>query len=108
VYCSTQSELNLTNSYKCTPQELAILLPAFNKIATAFDAVESPQDVGFKSSVLNDIIHVLPKLRGPMTNLMEAVSLKNAAEGRKDIMWIDSDRYPKIADADMVSVNQLY
>jgi DNA mismatch repair protein MSH3 len=88
--------------YKCTPQELSVLLPAFNKIAIAFDAVENPTDVGFKSGVLNDIIYSLPKLKEPMKTLMEAVSLKNAAEGSKDTMWTDSERYPKIADADMV------
>ena len=88
--------------YKCTPQELAVLLPAFNKIGVAFDAVESPSYVGFKSSVLNDIIYSLPKLKQPMKVLMEAVSLKAAAEGNKDKMWTDPDRYPKIADADMV------
>ena len=68
----------------------------------AFDAVESPIDVGFKSTVLNDIIYSLPKLKESMANLMGAVSLKNAAEGRRDIMWTDSERYPKIADTDMV------
>jgi DNA mismatch repair protein MSH3 len=92
--------------YKCTPQELAVLLPAFNKIATAFDAVESPPTVGFKSSVLNNIIYALPKLREPMAKLIEAVSLKKAAEGRKDTMWTDPEQYPKIADADMVSFNR--
>lgn len=86
---------------QCTPQELAVLLPAFDKIAIAFDAVESPPDVGFKSSVLNDIIYSLPKLREPMKKLMEAVTLKNAAKGSKSTMWTDPERYPKIADASM-------
>jgi hypothetical protein len=85
--------------YQCTPQELAVLLPAFHKIAMAFDPVESPPDVGFKSSVLNDIIFSLPKLKGPMTELMGAVSLKKAAEGSKDSIWTDTERYPKITNA---------
>lgn len=88
--------------HQCTPQELAVLLPAFNKIGVAFNVVESSPDVGFESSVLNDIIYSLPKLKQPMKVLMEAVSLKAAAEGSKDKMWTDPDRYPRIADADMV------
>ena len=90
-------------TYKCTPQELANLLPAFNKIANAFDAVESPLDVGFKSGVLNDIIYSLPKLKEPMKELIGAVSLKEAAKGSKDTMWTDPERFPSIADADLVS-----
>jgi DNA mismatch repair protein MSH3 len=85
-----------------TPQELAVLLPAFNKIAQAFDVYESPETVGFKSGILNDIIYSLPQLREPLKVLMGAVSLKHAAEGRKDAMWNDPDRYPGISDADLV------
>ncbi|KAF5386928.1 hypothetical protein D9615_001885 [Tricholomella constricta] len=86
---------------QCTPQELAVLLPAFNKVAVAFVVVAAPSDVGFKSSLLNEIIFSFPKLREPMKQLMEAVSLKRAAEGRKDAMWTDPERYPKISDVDM-------
>ncbi|GLB35404.1 putative DNA-binding domain of DNA mismatch repair MUTS family protein [Lyophyllum shimeji] len=86
---------------QCTPQELAILLPAFHRIAVAFGAVGTPSDVGLKSSLLNEIIFSLPKLKEPISELLAAVSLKHAAEGRKDIMWTDPERYPKIADADM-------
>jgi DNA mismatch repair protein MSH3 len=68
----------------------------------AFNTVESPSDVGFKSSVLNDIIFSLPKLKEPMTELMNAVFLKKAAEGNKASMWTDTERYPKIADAEEV------
>jgi hypothetical protein len=87
---------------KCTPQELAILLPAFDKIGNAFEAVENPSDVGFTSGVLNDIIHSLPKLKESMKELLGTVSLKRAAEGCKDTMWTDPERYPRIADADLV------
>ncbi|KAG5647140.1 hypothetical protein DXG03_001095 [Asterophora parasitica] len=86
---------------QCTPQELAILFPAFNKIAVAFEEVGEPSDVGFKSSLLNEIIFSFPKLKNPMKELMEAVSLTRAAEGRMDTMWTDPERYPAIADADV-------
>ncbi|KAF8061576.1 DNA mismatch repair protein MSH3 [Lyophyllum atratum] len=86
---------------QCTPQELAILLPAFNKVAVAFGTVATPPDVGFKSSLLNEIIFSFPKLQEPMKELMSAISLKHSADGKKDAMWTDPERYPDIADADM-------
>jgi DNA mismatch repair protein MSH3 len=87
---------------QCTPQELAILLPAFNKVACAFEDVNTPASVGLKSPVLNEIISSFPKLKEPMKDLLAAVNLRKASEGKKDSMWIDLERYPDIIDADMV------
>jgi DNA mismatch repair protein MSH3 len=87
---------------QCPPQELAGILTAFNKIAIAFDSYDNPSDVGFKSRVLNEIISSLPKLKEPMKDILSIVSLKKAAEGQKDTMWNDPERYPDIADMDMV------
>ena len=53
---------------------------------------------------MNDIIYLLPKLKRPMTELMEAVTLKNAAKGNKDTMWTDPERYPTIADANKANI----
>ncbi|KAF9466351.1 DNA mismatch repair protein MSH3 [Collybia nuda] len=86
---------------QCTPQELALLLPAFEKIGDAFEAIETPSDGGFKSTVLNDIVYSLPKLKRPIKELLGAISLKQAAKGLKDTMWMDPERYPGIADADL-------
>ncbi|KAG5652337.1 hypothetical protein H0H81_005358 [Sphagnurus paluster] len=86
---------------QCTPKELAALLPAFNKIALAFDQVGAPADVGFRSNLLNEIIFSLPKLKEPLKGLMDAVILKKAAEDKKAEMWAEPERYPKITDAEM-------
>ncbi|KAF9533444.1 DNA mismatch repair protein MSH3 [Crepidotus variabilis] len=88
---------------QCTPKELAVLLPAFNKIAIAFDEIdpEDPESVGLKSHVLNGIISALPRLKQPAQRLLNAVNLKQAAENKKGHMWNDSERYPAITDADM-------
>ncbi|KII88995.1 hypothetical protein PLICRDRAFT_160002 [Plicaturopsis crispa FD-325 SS-3] len=100
---------------KCTPEELAVLLPAFSKIARAFRA-PSPHDtdsasaqskasaqptMGFKSPLLNDILRPLPALREPVAGLVREVKLEQAAAGRKDAMWADQARYPDIEDCDM-------
>ncbi|KAG6831187.1 hypothetical protein H0H92_012327 [Tricholoma furcatifolium] len=85
---------------QCTPQELAVLLPAFNKIAIAFEGFATPSEVGFKSDLLNEIIYSIPRLRQPLKELLGAVHLNKAAEGRKDTMWTDPDRFPEISDAE--------
>jgi DNA mismatch repair protein MSH3 len=89
--------------FQCTPKELAILLPAFNRIATAFPTFESSAAVGFKSELLNSIFFALPLLREPVQQLIDAVVLKKASAGNKAEMWADLERYPEIADADGVS-----
>lgn len=81
---------------KCTPQELAILLPAFDKIATTFQPMNNPRDTSFKSPILNSIVYALPQLREAMKELMGAVNIKMAKEGKKDAMWNDPDRYPHL------------
>ncbi|KAI0247060.1 DNA mismatch repair protein MSH3 [Lactifluus subvellereus] len=85
---------------KCTPKELAILLPAFNRVATIFPTFESLATVGFKSALLNGIFFALPLLREPVQQLIDAIVLKKAAAGKKAEMWVDPERYPEIADAD--------
>lgn len=82
-----------------------MLLPAFNKIAMAYDVFDQPSDVGLSSALLNSIIYALPALKGPVKELMGAVSLKEAAAGNKDTMWHDPERYPAVDDAHMVRVD---
>ncbi|EIM90301.1 DNA mismatch repair protein MSH3 [Stereum hirsutum FP-91666 SS1] len=86
---------------KCTPKELSVLLPAFNKVAIIFPAMDNVSDVGFKSPILNDIIATLPRLREPVQELISMIVLKRAAEGDKTLMWSDSEKYPALAEADM-------
>ncbi|CAA7265435.1 unnamed protein product [Cyclocybe aegerita] len=86
---------------QCTPKELSVLLLAFKKIADAYDDFDSPASVGLKSGILNEIISSLPKLKEPVRKLLEIVNLKKAADGKRDEMWNDRERYPDIVDADM-------
>ncbi|THH32975.1 hypothetical protein EUX98_g1202 [Antrodiella citrinella] len=81
---------------KCTPQELALLLPAFNKIASAFNPIDRLSEAGFRSPLLNDVICTLPKLKDPVQDLLGVFSLKAAAEGKKDSMWTDPDKFPDL------------
>lgn len=98
------SDTIVKSSLQCTPQELAILLPAFNKIGTAFDQEDftGPQDVGFKSPLLNQIIFSLPKVKEPVQGIIKDVHLKTAAEGKKESLWTDFEKYPEISDTYLV------
>ncbi|KAJ7285697.1 DNA mismatch repair protein MSH3 [Mycena rebaudengoi] len=82
---------------QANPQELTVLLSAFYKIGSAFtaDTVSNPS---FKSRLLNEIIASLPPLNQPMKMLKDAIHSKQAAEGRKDIMWTDPTKFPVIED----------
>lgn len=101
------SLLDLRCFVQCTPQELAVLLTAFNKIGKAFDPVEERDQAGFKSSILNDILSTLPKLRQPMEDVLSEIHLKSAKEGKKDELWIDQDKYPEIMGLQVVRIAKL-
>ncbi|KAH7889258.1 muts domain V-domain-containing protein [Phlebopus sp. FC_14] len=86
---------------KCTPQELATLLPAFNKVATVFDSFEGPLS-SFRSRILNEIALSLPRLKSPTRNFLDAVSLKDAADGKKESLWTDSQRFPTLVELQLM------
>ena len=89
---------------KCTPQELATLLPAFHKIAVAFNPRDSP---GFKSPLLNSIIAALPKLKEPMAGLVPEVNIAMAKEGHKDKMWTDREKHPDLDGLTAVCIHRV-
>jgi DNA mismatch repair protein MSH3 len=97
-----RSPLPSFESFQCMPQELAVILPAFNKIGTAFEDFDSPSQVGFKSHTLNDIVASLPKLREPIARLLADINLKRASQGDKENLWTDPTKYPDISDYEMV------
>ncbi|KAL1748072.1 muts domain V-domain-containing protein [Schizophyllum fasciatum] len=84
---------------QCKPEELAILLTAFQRIGNAFRDVEAPKDVGFQSSILNEIVYALPKIKPAVDSILAQISLKEAAAGNKQHLWTDPGRYPEVLDA---------
>jgi hypothetical protein len=93
---------------QATPQELSILLRAFNRLATTFESFSQPEDVGFRSRTFNDIIFSLPRLRDPIRALISSIDLEAAQEGNKEEMWKDEERSPKIDELFMVSCRVLH
>lgn len=60
--------------------------------------------MGFRSPILNDVIYTLPKLKDPIQNLLRVFSLKMAAEGKKESLWTDPDKYPELDGITAVSL----
>ncbi|KIL68593.1 hypothetical protein M378DRAFT_8640 [Amanita muscaria Koide BX008] len=85
---------------QCTPEELAVLLPALNKVANAFIPVLEPAMVGFKSEILNNVIFSLPKIKESVKEILDAIVLEKASQGEKESLWSDPERYPAINDTE--------
>ena len=85
---------------KCTPQELATLLRAFSRVATAFappHPSQPSQSASLKSKLLVGVVEALPKLRDPVKELCESIIFREAEAGREDTMWSNvEDRYPAV------------
>ncbi|KAG2157395.1 muts domain V-domain-containing protein [Suillus clintonianus] len=77
---------------KCTCQELASLLSAFQIIVRAFP--ERSEE--FHSKLLNDIFSSLPKLKAPIKTLLGAIDIEKATSGRKDELWTDPEQFPAL------------
>jgi DNA mismatch repair protein MSH3 len=79
---------------KATPPELAIMLTAWNRVATAFDPVDTPKDAGFESDILNDIAHSLLTLREPLALIAAHINVNKARANDKAELWTDPEKYP--------------
>ncbi|QRW14701.1 DNA mismatch repair protein MutS [Ceratobasidium sp. AG-Ba] len=84
---------------KATPPELATMLAAWNRIAVALDPMDTPNDAGFQSDVLNDIAYSLPTLREPLALIMSHINVDKARANEKAELWVDSEKYPAIDEA---------
>ncbi|KAG8691841.1 Mismatch repair protein msh3 [Ceratobasidium sp. 423] len=84
---------------KATPSELATMLTAWQRIATALDPIPTPKDAGFESDLLNDVAYSLPTLREPLAVIMSQIDLRHARDNNKAELWVDSEKYPAIDEA---------
>ncbi|KAF9009406.1 DNA mismatch repair protein MSH3 [Cyathus striatus] len=84
---------------KCSPPELCVMLRAFQRIAIALDDTPDPASDRIQSNILNEIISKLSKLKPAIENILSDINLKEAEKGKKDVMWTDEEKYPKISDA---------
>ncbi|KDN51533.1 hypothetical protein RSAG8_00078, partial [Rhizoctonia solani AG-8 WAC10335] len=85
---------------KATPSELATMLTAWQRIATALDPIPTPQGAGFESDLLNDIAYSLPTLREPLAAIISQIDIPQARDNNKAELWVDSEKYPGIDEAE--------
>ncbi|KAG8968832.1 Mismatch repair protein msh3 [Tulasnella sp. 425] len=84
---------------KCTPKELATLLTAYQRIGNAFEPLEDPSHAGFKSALWNDIVSSLPRLRKPVSQLLEVINLSKArSDDKKSELWVDDEQFEELAN----------
>ncbi|KAG8900331.1 Mismatch repair protein msh3 [Tulasnella sp. 417] len=84
---------------KCSPKELAALLTAYQRIGNAFEPLEDPAHAGFKSPLWNDIVSTLPRLRKPVSQLLEVINLSKArADESKSEIWMDDEQFEELAN----------
>ncbi|KIY51004.1 hypothetical protein FISHEDRAFT_38295 [Fistulina hepatica ATCC 64428] len=84
---------------QCTPKELAILIPAFKKIADEFG--DGAVDAEVNSGLLNDILSSLPPLASPIRYVYDTLSLKHAADADLENLWLDKSKYPVLEETKM-------
>ncbi|KAH7910649.1 muts domain V-domain-containing protein [Hygrophoropsis aurantiaca] len=82
---------------KCTPQELGVILSAFNKIAHTFDNYSGGTD-SFNSNLLNEVMRTFPTIKSPIRELLNRISLNRAAEGKKESLWTNPDDCPALGE----------
>ncbi|KAI5795094.1 muts domain V-domain-containing protein [Geopyxis carbonaria] len=83
---------------KCTRPELLTVLQTMLRIASAFKAVDEPEEVGFKSSILNSAIAALPGIREDVQGYLNLFNHVAAGKDDKYDFFKDSDDYQAIAE----------
>ncbi|TGZ85655.1 mismatch repair MSH3 [Ascodesmis nigricans] len=76
---------------KCTRPELLAILQAMNRVAFAFQPVDEPEQVGFKSALLNSCIASLPRIRDDVAGFLDVFSHPAAAKDDKYDFFKGSD-----------------
>lgn len=78
-------------------------MTAFSRVSSAFEPFDKPDDVGFRSSLLNDIVFAIPKIKEPLKAIVDAIDLQKAKEGNLTELWRDEEKYPALDDRKFVS-----
>ena len=78
-------------------------MTAFSRVASAFEPFAKPDDVGFKSSLLNNIVFAIPQIKEPLKAIVGAIDLQKAKEGNLTELWRDEEKYPALDNCKLVS-----
>ncbi|KAF2178565.1 DNA mismatch repair protein MSH3 [Zopfia rhizophila CBS 207.26] len=83
---------------KCSRPELLSALQTLQRIANEYSAVNSPEDAGFTSSLLNEAIANLPTISGDVISLLEKINPQAAKDDDKYSFFRDEYETEDITD----------
>ncbi|GJJ11973.1 hypothetical protein Clacol_006211 [Clathrus columnatus] len=85
---------------RCMPKELLSFLTALKRVGLTFKEFQNVDDVPCKTALWREIIFPIPKITDPVEELLGAMKMQAARDNNKIGLWMDSEQYPGIEDAD--------
>lgn len=100
----TDLEKGLIRIYygKCTRPELLSTLLALERIAGVFEAVESAEEVGFGSRLLNEAVAALPRVKGVVGEFLGMLNHQAASKNDRYSFFKDESGYEDIVEYKLV------
>lgn len=89
---------------RCTRPELLSILNALSRVANKFPQVEEPEDIGFKSEIINNAIYSLPAMADDVGDFLAAFNHDEAAKDNKFDMFKEDKKYDRITEHKMAIV----
>ncbi|KAL7268570.1 Mismatch repair protein msh3 [Rhizina undulata] len=86
---------------KCSRPELLGILQALAKIAGTFEKVDTPEEVGFKSNILNEAVFVLPQMREVVEGFLGGFNHLAAGKDDKYEFFRDGEEFEEILEHKM-------
>ena len=87
---------------QCARPELLTVLQTLKRIATAFKKVNSPDEVGFKSKIINEAVAALPGISEIVDSYLDEFNHQAASKDDKYNFFIDEEfKYESINDKKM-------
>ena len=81
------------------------ILQALSRVASKFSPFESPESVGFKSSIINEALYSLPTIATDVTTFLSSFNHTEAANDDKfDMFKDDNDKFDAIQGHKMAIV----
>jgi DNA mismatch repair protein MSH3 len=81
---------------RATPNELATVLLALNRISQQFEVTDAAE-VGTGSTLLNESIAALPRIKDTVVRALSEIRLVAARKGEKENMFIE-EKYPQLQE----------
>lgn len=87
---------------KCTRPELFQILQTMHRISHTFHKVESPEEVGFQSKILNEAVAALPEIKDDVEAYLGVFKHNAACKDDKFDFFRNEDQYEAIVEHKLV------